>query len=144
MVSSSEKHGRHPRRPDWQQAFNKYLIGCQQDYPKTVVWGRFDCCTFAFNWVQECIGVDPMAEYRGRYTSRAEAMQMLREMGGNTLYNACRGFFGDPVPGTFGRRGDVGYHDGCLGLIVGRAGLFLGDEHFLVVPIQSVRKVFRV
>jgi hypothetical protein len=43
------------------------------------VWGSSDCCTLAADWVKEQRGVDPMAVYRGRYTTPLGAQRLLKQ-----------------------------------------------------------------
>lgn len=43
-------------------------------------WGVCDCCTFAFDWVVQRNGIDPMAAYRGRYGTALGAKRMARDL----------------------------------------------------------------
>lgn len=130
------------RRIDWQRRLNEYLVKVSG---KTFRYGRFDCCIFISGAVKAMTGVDPMKEFRGQYTSRETALQALRDIGSGTLYNTMRAKFGNPVPAVLGKRGDIAYHDGNLGIINGRHALLLTDKEFLMVSIRTPgMKAFRV
>jgi hypothetical protein len=45
-------------------------------------WGSMDCCMFAGDWVAVATGRDPMAAYRGIYSSRFQAIKLIRQRGG--------------------------------------------------------------
>lgn len=44
--------------------------------------GVTDCCTFAGNWAETWGRGDPMAKWRGRYSTDAEAAALIAEAGG--------------------------------------------------------------
>lgn len=46
------------------------------------VWGTHDCVLFGADWIAMQTGTDPAAEYRGRYTSSAEAAKIIGRAGG--------------------------------------------------------------
>jgi len=43
---------------------------------------EMDCCIWAADWVLKRTGIDPAADWRGRYGSRREYMRMLLARGG--------------------------------------------------------------
>lgn len=45
-------------------------------------WGWSDCSTHVADWVLGQTGIDPMAEWRGCYSSAAEAGELIDEAGG--------------------------------------------------------------
>lgn len=45
-------------------------------------WGEADCCTAACTVFAQLYGIDPAAEFRGRYATRAEAELLVHEAGG--------------------------------------------------------------
>ena len=51
-------------------------------YDSPFEWGVSDCCTSACDVFQRLHGVDPMAPLRGRYSSRDEALALIRARGG--------------------------------------------------------------
>ncbi len=136
---------------DWPRQLNLYLAEAQHRYAKTgLKWGEFDCCTFAFDWVLRCTGEDPMADYRGAYKTKKEALEVLRDKGGGTLLSACKQYFGKPVKGPSGHRGDVAYlkSEKACGIFVTRgslmAAVFLGEGGLVSAKAHDAAWAFRV
>ena len=132
------------RRKDWAQRLNAY-IGKVKERPHS--WGRFDCCIFVGDAVKAQTGVDPMKEFRRKYRSREGAARVLKEIGSGSLYATVRSKFGNPVPASMGRRGDILYHEGSLGIIMGRFALLLTEDRgLLALPIIALggSRAFRV
>ena len=139
------------RQRDWQQRLNAYLIAAQARYAETGLdWGRFDCCTFACDWVVEATGVDPMADYRGRYASKDEALAMLRANEDGTLEAAYRRRFGDAVAPALLQRGDLAFRkaEKAAGIVITsgarQAAVFLGENGFATMRMRDVDFGFRV
>lgn len=45
-------------------------------------WGACDCCFFAGEWIFAATGRDPIAPYRGRYSTAIEARRLIVAAGG--------------------------------------------------------------
>jgi hypothetical protein len=48
-------------------------------------WGDADCVTLVANWVRERRGIDPLAPWRGGYSSDDEAEEHIRQYGGGLM-----------------------------------------------------------
>lgn len=46
------------------------------------VYGDHDCCTFPGDWVRLCGHPDPVHEWRGLYSTEAEAQALIADAGG--------------------------------------------------------------
>lgn len=79
-------------------------------------WGVADCCTWAFDAVQAVTGVDPIADVRGTYGTRWQAMRVLWRLGGMRALLDARLPARVPDRGVL-QHGDVGLVPG--GLCVG-------------------------
>ena len=130
---------------------NEYLLQAQWRYQETgLVWGVFDCCTFAFDWVRLLTGVDPMADYRGRYASREEAIRLFWENGDLTLDGALARLLGEAVAPALSQRGDVAYRaeEKAVGIMIAQGarqrGLFLGDSGLAALEMNAVTCAFRI
>ena len=55
---------------------NEFLARARQ---REFIWGVHDCCLFAADWVLEQTGVDPAAQFRGTYSSEAEAQALIAD-----------------------------------------------------------------
>ena len=114
--------------PDWEDRLHDYLAALAG---ATFVWGQIDCCTFAAGAVEAVTGVDPIPEFRGRYTTARGSVRALRKWGSGTLEATIAAKFEDR-PLAFAHRGDLVMIDGLLGVSIGVAvgadALFVGDE----------------
>jgi hypothetical protein len=45
-------------------------------------WGSSDCSTFPADWVLSQTGIDPMAHWRGAYSTEGEAEKLIADAGG--------------------------------------------------------------
>jgi hypothetical protein len=106
--------------------------------------GVFDCCTFAAGAVEAMIGVDPMAEFRGTYSTIAEYRQALKTIGKGTLYKTLVSKFGKPVNGCRGVKGDVAWHDRNCGVVLGYYAMFIAERGFVYVPVTKLQRVFQL
>jgi hypothetical protein len=64
------------RLPCWQCRLSRFLSLRQRD---PFAYGKFDCCLFAANAIQEMTGTDIAAYFRGRYSSRKEALALVKD-----------------------------------------------------------------
>ena len=88
------------RRPDWPIRLNEYIVSTRD---KKFRYGRHDCTTFISGAVKAMTGVDPMAEFRGKYASKESANVALKEIGSGNLYRTLVKKLGKPVAGAHGR-----------------------------------------
>ncbi|MFZ2869918.1 DUF6950 family protein [Zavarzinia sp.] len=56
-----------------------YLDSCRR---RRWEWGAHDCTLFAADWVRLVTGLDPAADWRGRYASADECRSRLSNAGG--------------------------------------------------------------
>jgi len=73
------------RYPDWQSRLDRFL---RERQFAAFQYGRWDCCLFVCDAIREMTGVDPAAVFRGRYRSRTEARQAIRELTGSRSIRA--------------------------------------------------------
>jgi len=108
-------------------------------------WGMHDCCLFAADAVLAQTGEDPAAEFRGTYASAAEALALLRDLGG---LSALASRAGEPVAALCAQVGDIGLvtHEGreLLGLCAGPVWLVPAEQGLAALPIDSASVAWRV
>jgi len=138
------------RVADWQRKLNVYLLSAQSRYKKEgFVWGKFDCCTFAGDWVRIATGQDVLSEYRGKYSTKEQAMSVLQELDGS-LYQALVNRFGEPEHPSKAMRGDIAYREAINGLGIyltsgaRMAALFLGEQGFAMPKAKDTHHAFKV
>jgi hypothetical protein len=112
------------RKPNWEVALAAYLE------PLRLVpfaWGTHDCCTFAGGAVLAMTGLDPMVEFRGRYSTELGAKRALRRIGRGTLVATLDAKF-EPVPASLAQRGDIVMVGGLLAICWGAFAIAVGRE----------------
>lgn len=139
------------RKPDWPQRLNAYLAASVKTYNDIgFSWGEFDCCTFAFDWVEDACGVDLMADFRGTYATSAGASRALRKIGSTTLYQTVAERVGAPIHAAMAQRGDLVWRreDKCLGVVVTLGaqaqGVYLHTDRLGALPIKQFDEAFRI
>lgn len=133
------------------------LIDAHQHTPHA--WGEHDCVMFAGKAVEVITGVDFVAQFRGTYSTEAEAEAILDREGGIEPW--CVKHFGAPVAVGLARRGDLligpsPQGEDWLAVCVGQHGVVPGERYEAVgaklvlmpslvrFPLSRFRSAFRV
>jgi uncharacterized protein DUF6950 len=142
---------RQKRNADWQRMLNAYIAKSQERYiSHGIIWGKFDCCTFAFDWVMECTGIDPMLKFRGNYSSKKQALSLLRKTGKGTLLKTIEANLSLKLHSSHCQRGDIAYRneEKAVGIFITQGArsvaVFLGEGGFSVLPASDVSYGFPV
>jgi len=116
-----------PRYRDWTTQLHTQIKAAHE---RPFSWGEFDCCLFAADCCIAICGVDPAADYRGRYTTELGAKRVLRNTHGS-LEGAWDAHF-KRVPINMRQRGDVVLFDSengrCVGVVWANAIWAVTDE----------------
>lgn len=126
------------RLPDWENRLGETVARWRT---RTFRWDR-DCA----RWLADCViaqtGEDPLADLRGQYRTKREALRLLAEkpMADRLDEKFLR------VEPAFARRGDIALmQDGCLGLVLGgEAQFFSADGGMQMVPRRDWQGVWGV
>lgn len=62
----------------WRPALTTYILQCQR---KPFEWGQFDCALFACGAIEAMTGEDLAKSYRGRYTTAAGGLKLIKKDG---------------------------------------------------------------
>jgi hypothetical protein len=129
------------RRSTWEADLSAYLIGMAD---ARFAYGQIDCALFAAGAVEAMTGEDPAARFRGKYKTMRGSLSALSKLGSGTLEATLDAMFSEkPVP--FAGRGDLVFHDGSVGVVVGGDALFLAQDGGLTrVPRASWLKAWSV
>ena len=97
------------RRSDWQRALDEF-VRVNQD--RRFEYGKWDCCLFVCDAIIEMTGIDLAAPYRGKYSTRAEALRAISEQLGTASIqavaeNAAATHHMPEVPVLHAHRGDM-------------------------------------
>jgi hypothetical protein len=112
------------RKPDWDARLAAYLEPLRL---RPFAWGSHDCCTFAAGAVEAMTGVDPMPEFRGRYSTAIGSARALTRFGKGTLEKTLDGKF-EAIPAALAHRGDIVMSGGAVGLGWGASLIAVGAE----------------
>jgi hypothetical protein len=112
------------RKPDWEARLAAYLEPLRL---RAFAWGRHDCCTFSAGAVEAMTGVDPMPEFRGRYSTAIGSARALSRFGRGTLDATLDAKF-ETVPASLAQRGDIVMSGGLLGICWGAVLFAVGRE----------------
>lgn len=111
------------RLPDWETRLHDFITANRD---REFAWGEWDCILFACAAAEAITGHDAAAEYRGQYSDEKGARAILRKLGAGTLLATIdANFESKPVP--YAMRGDLVWHDGCVGVCMGAAAAFVTD-----------------
>lgn len=138
----------HPRLPDWPERLAA-LVEARRHAP--FAWGRQDCVAFAADAAIAVTGRDPLAAWRGRYGSEAEADAILADHGGD-LYRfmvLLMEAFGAPAcPPRLAQRGDLALVQLgnllAVGVVTGGAIAAPGQDGLAFAPPAAARRAWAV
>lgn len=143
LGTSIHSKGQCMRVDNWPAKLNKYITANRDNQWEM---GVHDCCTFAAGAVKAITGEDHMKEFRGKYNTPENSDEALTTIGDGDLYRTLAKKFGKPVHGAMGQKGDVAFHEGCCGIVIGKYGMFIGEHApgYALIPINQLRRAFRV
>lgn len=125
------------RLHDWQLRLEACLA---ERWAKPFEWGVLDCCLFAADCVEAVTGVDPAADFRGSYDSKAGAYRLVSRLGGFRAMAGAR--LGAEIPVAMAQAGDIGFvgDDSAGSMVVCGGAHWLGISEAGVawVPVSDV------
>lgn len=113
-------------------------------------WGENDCATFAADWIRQQTGIDPVAQYRGKYKTAAGAARAMKRYGTGELVSTWIGLVGEPLPSVrLAMRGDVvakdmGETGDAIGIVIDHRAAFVAPDGLRFEPVESCRLAWRV
>jgi hypothetical protein len=115
------------RLSNWEDGLSNFMV---QNRNRPFEWGQWDCILFACAAAEAVTGEDKAADFRGQYTDETGARAALRKLGKGTLLRTVDSRF-KRIPVTKAQRGDLIWHDGCVGVCLGGAAAFLTDPDIM-------------
>lgn len=97
------------RLPDWQSRLQSYLDSHRD---ARFQYGTFDCCLFTCDCVGAMTGHDMAEWFRGKYGTRKQALELIRERTGHTGVKAIAEYAAAEcsmrsIPVLMAQRGDM-------------------------------------
>lgn len=112
------------RLSDWEARLSAYLA---ERFDAPHAWGSNDCVMYGAGAVMAQTGVDPAGEFRGKYRSFAGAQRVLAKHGDGSIESIVDAKFVRIAP-AYAQRGDLVMAQGSLGVVIGAAALFPGED----------------
>ena len=111
--------------------------------------GEHDCFRLACASIEALTGVDAWPQFRGRYSSRREALVLIAQYGSSFTAAFSKFFGAAPVPMARSRRGDVAeYRDAegeaHLGVVAGARVAGLGERGLKFLARSSCLHAWRI
>ena len=132
------------RRGAWEQALADYLLANRD---AVFAWGRIDCVLFCAGAIGAMTGIDPAAAMRGRYATPIGARRVMTRMGWKDVPAIASAHCAEIGPAC-ALRGDVVFDGRSLGVCIGRAACFVGEEDgragLIQLPLPKWTRAWRV
>lgn len=133
------------RKPNWQTELNAYVTSIDRRLRdgESLDYGKLDCCTFVFDFIERITGFDIMSDFRGKYGTKAGAIRALKRYGSGTLRETVTRLLGDPVGRHMACAGDVAWRsqEDALGLVISSGNrllaAFLSDGALSIYPAKE-------
>jgi len=117
----------------------------------TFAWGKFDCAIWTADWIRDATGVDPAANYRGKYSDEAGAAAIFGSDLGAFAATIAAQIGAPEVRRTFARRGDIVFVDngtpaGCLGVVnlCGQRAACVMQKGMTLVRMERWRRAWQI
>jgi hypothetical protein len=140
------------RLPNWQTRLSEYLSANRDT---SFRYGEHDCCLFSCSAIQMMTGTDLAEWFRGKYSTRKQALELIKERTGHTGVGAIAQYaaaeFGmSSVSVSLAQRGDmvlVGKGPNAILGIVSLSGadvMCLNKHGIVRVALEHVTAAWRV
>lgn len=132
------------RRTDWRGRLRAYASAAAR---RPFVFGQHDCALFAAGAVEAMTGHDPASAWRGRYTTQAGGLRVIRRDGHADHIAAAAAIFAEVAP-AFAQVGDLAVVPGdggpVLGVVQGSWIWVLRPDGLGVAPLTDAVRAFEV
>lgn len=136
------------RKPDWKLHLMQYLAECAR---RPFEVGQHDCALFWAGAVEAMTGVDPADKWRGKYTTIAGGLKLLKKAGFSDHVAVAASMFVE-IPVAFAAPGDLAVLPAAddpsslamAGIVQGEGIYHLAPTGLAVAPLISATTAFRV
>jgi len=117
------------RRSDWEARLSAHLADAQAQAAS----GDLTLCgLLAAGAVEAVTGTNPVAPLNGKYARAAARLEAFLD---ERFHER---------PAALARRGDLAWHDGSVGVVIGTEALFVGEGELVRVPRRDWAKAWSV
>nr|WP_278375042.1 hypothetical protein [Brucella anthropi] len=112
-------------------------------------WGVSDCLLASADAIHAVVGIDPLAQFRGRYRTENGAARKMRANGCKNVKDVFENYLGlDPTNRLMARRGDVGValinNEYVAGFVCG-SGFAVKQPHGLAfLPVTEIEQAYKI
>ncbi|WP_421565756.1 DUF6950 family protein [Ochrobactrum sp. EDr1-4] len=126
--------------PQWE----KRLVAVTEAHINTpLVWGKSDCLLTACDAIEAMTGVDPAADIRGKYKSKAGAYRLIKQRGYDSLGAVLADRF-EEIGTAMAGRGDVGIYQNTVGYFCEYGFAVKGEDGLRFLPRMMAERAFKV
>ena len=126
------------------QQWEKRLVAVTEAHMNTpLVWGKSDCLLTTCDAIEAMTGVDPAADIRGKYKSRAGAYRLIKLRGFGSLGAVLADRF-EEIPVAMAQRGDVGIFEKTVGYFCEYGFAVKGEDGLRFIPRTMTERAFKV
>ncbi len=139
------------RKKNWVQCLERQIY---ESASKEFRWSEHDCTMFACNCILAITGIDPAANFRGKYHNKKETAVILQNYAGDGLLEAADKMCAESdfakIPPLKAQRGDVIYLTlevgGTLGIVSlnGKEILIAAKKGLTTRPLEMAEYAWRV
>lgn len=132
------------RLSNWEPLLQEFLA---ERRSAPFAYGKNDCAMFVSDAVLAMTGIDPAADFRGKYRTKAGSIRVLRKIGDGDLVSTFAARFSEK-PVSFALRGDIVFDGEAVGICVGSQAAFVGVhencEGLFLSPMSEMQRAFAV
>ncbi|WP_435657266.1 DUF6950 family protein [Brucella pituitosa] len=126
------------------QQWEKRLVAVTEAHLVTpLVWGKSDCLLTTCDAIEAMTGVDPAADIRGKYKSKAGAYRLIKQRGYDSLGAVLADRF-EEIGTAMAQRGDVGIFEKTVGYLCEYGFAVKGEDGLRFLPRTMVERAFKV
>ena len=126
------------------QQWEKRLVAVTEAHLVTpLVWGKSDCLLTTCDAIEAMTGVDPAADIRGKYKSKAGAYRLIKQRGYDSLGAVLADRF-EEIGTAMAQRGDVGIFEKTVGYFCEYGFAVKGEDGLRFLPRKMAERAFKV
>ncbi|TCQ78034.1 hypothetical protein EDF68_108108 [Ochrobactrum sp. BH3] len=126
------------------QQWEKRLVAVTEAHLVTpLVWGKSDCLLTTCDAIEAMTGVDPAADIRGKYKSKAGAYRLIKQRGYDSLGAVLADRF-EEIGTAMAQRGDVGIFEKTVGYFCEYGFAVKGEDGLRFLPRTMAERAFKV